>query len=89
MLGNLRNQEEDVNSYSFTKVVWKGLVPRKVEIFAWFVIIGSLNTKDKLYKFGIIQQDQVLCTLCNNLVESNGHLFFTCDYAWYLWCYWL
>ncbi|XP_072054474.1 uncharacterized protein [Arachis hypogaea] len=31
---------EEVTSYNFTKTIWKGLVPPRVELFAWFVLIG-------------------------------------------------
>lgn len=44
-----KEQVEAVNSYNFTqkkKEVWKGLVPPRVEILAWFVLIGGINTKD-------------------------------------------
>ncbi|KAL4293793.1 hypothetical protein AHAS_Ahas18G0163600 [Arachis hypogaea] len=32
---------EDITSYSFTKTIWKGLVPPRVELFAWFVCMVS------------------------------------------------
>ncbi|XP_072076459.1 uncharacterized protein [Arachis hypogaea] len=33
---------EDIASYSFTKTIWKGLVPPRVELLAWFVLIGRV-----------------------------------------------
>ncbi|XP_072062020.1 uncharacterized protein [Arachis hypogaea] len=33
---------EEVTSYSFTKSVWKGLVPPRVELFAWCGVRGYL-----------------------------------------------
>ncbi|XP_016182596.1 inositol transporter 1-like [Arachis ipaensis] len=43
---------EVVTSYSFTRTIWKGLVPPRVELFAWFVLIGRVNTKERLSWFG-------------------------------------
>ncbi|XP_057760238.1 uncharacterized protein LOC130980595 [Arachis stenosperma] len=33
---------EDIASYSFTRIVWKGLVPPRVELFIWFDVHGCL-----------------------------------------------
>ncbi|KAL4300856.1 hypothetical protein AHAS_Ahas17G0242700 [Arachis hypogaea] len=59
----------EVTSYSFTRTVWKGLVPPRVELFVWFVLIGRVNTKDRLSRFGIISQEDIICVLCNHDVE--------------------
>ena len=64
-------------------------MPPKVEIFAWFVLIGRVNTKTRLHRLGIIQGDQVCCVLCSKEEESMEHLFFNCEFAWKLWSYWL
>ncbi|XP_057719704.1 uncharacterized protein LOC130934132 [Arachis stenosperma] len=40
--------EEELLTYKFTKEIWKGLVPPRVELFAWFVLVGRVNTKDRL-----------------------------------------
>ena len=84
-----QNRMSGVNSFHFTKSVWKGLVPPKVEIFAWFILIGRLNTKDRLHNFGIIPRNQLMCCMCNKEHESIEHLFFSCDFAWHLWWFWL
>ncbi|KAL4300641.1 hypothetical protein AHAS_Ahas17G0221200 [Arachis hypogaea] len=60
---------EDVTSYSFTKTIWKGLVPPRMELFAWFVLVGRVNTKERLSRIGIISQDDKSCVLCNKDVE--------------------
>ena len=74
------NQGNEVNSYSFAKSIWKGLTPPKVEIFAWFILISRLSTKDRLHKFGIIPQDQLNCCLGKS-VEDLNHLLFSYDFA--------
>ncbi|XP_029146965.1 uncharacterized protein [Arachis hypogaea] len=72
---------EEVTSYSFTRTVWKGLVLPRVELFVWFALIGRVNTKDRLSRFGIISQEDVTCVLCNNEVEDVYHLFLGCVFA--------
>ncbi|KAL4286752.1 hypothetical protein AHAS_Ahas19G0117600 [Arachis hypogaea] len=67
---------EDITSYSFTKTIWKGLVPPRVELFAWFVLIGKVHTKERLCRFGIINQEDNLCALCKKDIEN-------------VWCAWL
>lgn len=66
----------EINNFSFTKKVWKGLVPPKVELFSWFVLIGRVNTKDRLCTIGILPEDQVRCCFCQNVTENVEHLFF-------------
>ncbi|XP_015962159.1 uncharacterized protein LOC107486122 [Arachis duranensis] len=80
---------EEVTRYSFTRTIWKGLVPPRVELFVWFVLIGRVNTKDRLSRFGIISQDNVTCVLCNNEVEDVRHLFLGCVFAWQVWSDWI
>ena len=53
----IAKKEQTMEVNSFTKAVRKGLVPPKVEIFAWFLLIGRVNTKSKLHRFGILQQN--------------------------------
>ncbi|XP_072069496.1 uncharacterized protein [Arachis hypogaea] len=33
---------EDTASYSFTRTVWKGLVPPRIELFVWFALTGKV-----------------------------------------------
>ncbi|XP_072061954.1 uncharacterized protein [Arachis hypogaea] len=33
---------EDISSYSFTRTIWKGLVPPRVELFVWCGVLGYL-----------------------------------------------
>ncbi|XP_057763530.1 uncharacterized protein LOC130983559 [Arachis stenosperma] len=80
---------EEVTSYSFTRTIWKGLVPPRVELFVWFVLIGRVNTKDRLSRLGIISQDDITCVLCNNEVEDVRHLFLGCVFAWQVWSAWI
>ncbi|XP_015971453.1 uncharacterized protein LOC107494925 [Arachis duranensis] len=40
--------QEDITSYSFTSAIWSGILPPRIELFAWFVLVGRVNTKDRL-----------------------------------------
>ncbi|XP_072076815.1 uncharacterized protein [Arachis hypogaea] len=33
---------EDITSYNFTSTIWRGSVPLRVELFAWFVLVGRV-----------------------------------------------
>ncbi|KAL4305867.1 hypothetical protein AHAS_Ahas16G0121200 [Arachis hypogaea] len=76
---------EDISSYSFTRTIWKGLVPIRVELFVWFVLTGRVSTKERLSQFGVIHQEEILCVLCNNGVEGGYHLFLGCSFSWQVW----
>ena len=54
LLMEKRCQDDGVNSFSFAKSIWKGLVPPEVEILTWFVILRRLNTKVRLHRLGIL-----------------------------------
>ncbi|XP_015963081.1 uncharacterized protein LOC107487015 [Arachis duranensis] len=33
---------QEITSYNFTSVIWKGLVPPRIELFGWFVLVGRV-----------------------------------------------
>ncbi|XP_020967371.1 uncharacterized protein LOC110266736 [Arachis ipaensis] len=80
---------EEITSYSFTSAVWKGLVPPRVELFTWFVLVGRVNTKDRLCRFRVIPQHDNRCVLCDKAEENVFHLFLECETTWKVWCAWL
>ncbi|MED6185169.1 hypothetical protein PIB30_054469 [Stylosanthes scabra] len=51
-----------------------GLIPPRIEMLAWFIISGGLNTKDILLKRGVIRQGEEACVLCGEEIESTNHL---------------
>ena len=62
--------------------VWCKMAPPKVEMLVWFLVLGKLNTKDRLAQLNIIiSNGDVSCVLCNSHVESLGHLFVSCNYS--------
>lgn len=65
--------------------VWKGLVPHRIEVFVWLVILEKVNTKNRLIRVEAIQPDQGLYVLCNEVEEDSNHLFLHCGKARDLW----
>lgn len=76
-------------NFDASKGFWKGLVPFRIEIFVWFVLLGRLNTKEKLWRLGIVPESEKNCVLCNIHPESVNHLFMGCTVASELWLWWL
>lgn len=64
---------------NWAKWVWCRLNIPKQSFIAWLVMMGRLNTKAKLHKFGVSADGK--CPLCNNADETIEHLFFTCPYS--------
>nr|XP_029145892.1 uncharacterized protein LOC114924758 [Arachis hypogaea] len=80
---------DDILSYKFTNGIWKGIVPPLVELFTWFVLVGRVNTKDRLSRLGIIEQSDNICVVCTKEIETIQHLFVTCEFAWQVWRAWI
>ncbi|XP_050207652.1 uncharacterized protein LOC126657072 [Mercurialis annua] len=58
------------------KIIWgSGCIP-KHSFIAWLAIKKSLKTRDKLKRWGCIDNEN--CVFCNNAPESVEHLFFEC-----------
>ncbi|KAI8528313.1 hypothetical protein RHMOL_Rhmol12G0140600 [Rhododendron molle] len=76
----LRSKAPDVGWWP---MVWyKKHVPRWSFIL-WLAILGRLSTKDRLHKWGIINDS--FCVLCCGGVESHSHLFFDCPFSSSIW----
>ncbi|XP_074271297.1 uncharacterized protein LOC141595229 [Silene latifolia] len=59
--------------------VWNRLALPKVNFINWLFIQGRLLTKDRLAKFGVINDG--VCFLCGNMQETSLHLFFECPFS--------
>ncbi|QHN75933.1 uncharacterized protein LOC107614814 [Arachis ipaensis] len=79
----------EITSFSFTSSLWKGFVPPRIELFGWFVLVGRVNTKERLTKLGVHIQSDSSCVLCSKEAESVEHLFLRCKVTWQVWCKWL
>ncbi|XP_015969301.1 uncharacterized protein LOC107492758 [Arachis duranensis] len=80
---------DEIMSYSYTSSVWQGMVPLRIELFGWFVLIGRVNTRERLSRLGVIRLSDTLCVLCKKEIESVEHLFLLCELTWQVWCSWL
>ncbi|GJY65208.1 RNA-directed DNA polymerase, eukaryota [Tanacetum coccineum] len=56
---------------------WVKVIPIKINIFAWRVFLDKLPTQLDLSLRGV-NISFILLPLCDALVESSSHLFFTC-----------
>ncbi|XP_058750188.1 uncharacterized protein LOC131623207 [Vicia villosa] len=75
------NQVYDALIDDTPKVSWRFLLqcnsarPRAL-FTTWMLCHGRLPTKDRLIKFGFIQDS--VCSLCNSAPETSANLFFQC-----------
>jgi len=64
---------------------WLNLAPPKVEFFMWLAILGKLNTRENLWKKGILKEDQISCPFCAEQVETLDHILMACPVSWGVW----
>ncbi|GJS62004.1 RNA-directed DNA polymerase, eukaryota, reverse transcriptase zinc-binding domain protein [Tanacetum coccineum] len=60
------------------KTRWVKEVPIKINILAWKVSNDYLPTRFNLSRRGM-DIGSIVCPMCNSMVESSRHLFFSCD----------
>ena len=65
--------------------VWMNLAPPKVELFMWLALLEKLNTKEMLWRKGILKEDQKRCTFCSEAPESCSHILMACPVSWKIW----
>ncbi|GJX22419.1 RNA-directed DNA polymerase, eukaryota [Tanacetum coccineum] len=65
--------------------IWCKSVPRKVNIFLWRLHLDRLPTRLNLSKRGL-DIPSITCLICSNDVESNDHIFYSCEVAASIWC---
>ncbi|GKD88648.1 RNA-directed DNA polymerase, eukaryota, partial [Tanacetum coccineum] len=63
---------------------WYKVLPRKVNIFMWRLFMDRLSHCFNLSSRGL-DIDSIMCPVCNDHVESNIHVFFSCDTASIVW----
>lgn len=69
------------------KVEWRDLMYGNMAtlracFIMWLACQGKLSTKDRLFKFGMI--DNTNCCFCSD-EESINHIFFICPYMRNIW----
>ena len=63
---------------------WCKALPRKVNIFMWRLRLDRLPHRLNLSRRGI-DINSILCSVCNKGMESNEHLFCSCEVAFNVW----
>nr|GEX16998.1 reverse transcriptase domain, reverse transcriptase zinc-binding domain protein [Tanacetum cinerariifolium] len=71
-------------SSSLPSTRWCKIIPRKVSIFMWRMFLDRLPHRLNLSSHGL-DLDSILCPVCNEVVESNSYLFFSCVAASHIW----
>lgn len=66
------------------ETVWNSLIPSKVNILMWRIMLDRIPTRDNLRKREI-DIDSVLCPVCGKDIETSRHLMFECDVAEEVW----
>ncbi|PWA73265.1 RNA-directed DNA polymerase, eukaryota [Artemisia annua] len=78
-VASLRRKIDDIHLPNVgTKTRWTKLVPIKVNVLAWKVMVDALPTRWNLSRRGI-NIPSMLCPICGIGVESSSHLFFRCE----------
>lgn len=72
-------------SSSVVECLWSKKAPPRAEMLTRFLVKEKLKTREYMLNLGLIQNEQALCTFCNNTIKSTSHLFFTCLYSWNFW----
>ncbi|MED6216985.1 hypothetical protein PIB30_013199 [Stylosanthes scabra] len=57
--------------------IWQGLVPPRVEMLVWFVLMETLCTKELLRSRNTIPNGEVNCVLCGK-EEENARMIAKC-----------
>jgi hypothetical protein len=65
------------------KEVWKASAPSKVKFFFWLALHGHLWTAERRKRHGLQQND--VCALCDQAVESTDHLLAACVFSREVW----
>ncbi|XP_074315167.1 uncharacterized protein LOC141651346 [Silene latifolia] len=64
-------------------VIWNRLNLPKHSFIGWLAIQGGLMTKDRLLRFGIIQNS--ICDMCMDQPEDHTHLLYQCRFSAQCW----
>ncbi|OMO55420.1 hypothetical protein COLO4_36005 [Corchorus olitorius] len=67
------------------KLVWRGIAPPRVELFLWQVLKGRIAVRSVLVDRGLLNEDYVICPLCNENREIVAHLLLNCKSSWLVW----
>ncbi|XP_062020762.1 uncharacterized protein LOC133737169 [Rosa rugosa] len=71
------------SSLELLKKLWKLNVPPKIQLFGWLLFRGRLKTRDRLSRFGYVEDNS--CPMCDNDNETADHLFGCCEFTKEVW----
>lgn len=67
---------DDHEHFPWRRMLYHNLARPKAKVTTWLLCHGRFPTKERLTRFGILQDKW--CNLCNQKEETNSHLFFEC-----------
>lgn len=78
--------QNGIDKVPWAKLLWRGLVPSKVESMVWLAILDRLPTKVFLSLRGVLfLAEEIKCVLCGSNEETVTHLFIHCPWARFVW----
>nr|GEY76132.1 hypothetical protein [Tanacetum cinerariifolium] len=84
-VSNMRKHIDDVMlSNNLPRTRWFKVILKKINIFMWRCFMDMLPHRLTLSKRGL-HIESILCPSCNRHVESNAHVFFSCNTALSIW----
>jgi len=76
---NLTAVDVDFNM-GFNHVLWLKVIPLKINIFIWRLLLNRIWTKDNLFRRYILAINDTLCSTGCGCVEDRDHLFIQCNF---------
>lgn len=56
-------------------ILWKGLIPHRIEVYTWIALMEKLNIRKKLVRLNVIQPLENSCAFCG--LDSEFFLHFS------------
>lgn len=75
----------DAPSNAFFERFWSNNIPSKVLTFSWQMILERIPTLSNLARRNIVENQNLVCVLCNQGTETASLLFFNCSFAFMVW----
>ncbi|KAK3206959.1 hypothetical protein Dsin_021005 [Dipteronia sinensis] len=67
------------------EMIWQGICPSKIEMFAWQLLRGRVLVSSVLQRFGLNPNFCVNCAMCKSEEETIDHLFLHCRWTQEVW----
>ncbi|GJT41299.1 RNA-directed DNA polymerase, eukaryota [Tanacetum coccineum] len=74
----------DTHRHIDVPTIWNKNLPRKVNVFIWRLCLDRLPNRFNLSRCSL-DIDSIVCPVCNMMLETSSHYFFTCDLASSIW----